>query len=427
MYNESNPLHRFIHIIIFPPKNSFYVKDGMMNFLTKISKIEIDKRIQKLQSRLQQQSISAALITQNVDIFYYTGTMQNGLLYVSAYEQPVFYVKKSVIRAQEESPLDVEPLGKMRTLGERIIAKFGKPEVIGLELDVLPYQLGIKYQQMFDAQIKDISQMIRLQRSVKSEYEQTQISKAARLVDEVIQQIPNWIEIGMTEVELAAKMEHYLRVRGNINLNRMRGYNQELSLGMVASGSAASTPTYFDGPAGGLGLTVASPQGASMKPIQENEPILLDFSTVVEGYMVDQTRIAVIGSLEPKLLEAYEVSRNILRAVEKLGKPGVAWEVLYQHALEMVEEAGLQDYFMGYGDDQAKFLGHGVGLEIDELPILANRFSQPLEENMVIAMEPKFTFPGIGVVGVENTYVVKENGLCSLSISSEEIIQVHSN
>ncbi|MXQ54802.1 M24 family metallopeptidase [Shimazuella sp. KC615] len=381
-------------------------------------------RIETLKNELKNQAISAALITQNVDIFYFTGSMQNGLLYVPVAGDPIFYVKKSVVRASEESSIEVEPLGRMRTLGDRIKAHFGKPSILGLELDVLPYQLGVRYQQMLNTEIKDISSLIRLQRSVKSEYEQTQIRKAAHLVDEVIQLLPSWISIDMTEVELAAKIEQYLRVRGNINLNRMRGYNQELALGMIASGSAAATPTYFDGPAGGLGLTVASPQGASYKKLAKNEPILLDFSTVVEGYMVDQTRIAVIGSLQDDLLQAYEVSRNILREVEKLGKPGVSWESLYQHALQMVEQAGLQAHFMGFGDDQAKFLGHGVGMEIDELPILANGFKQSLQENMVIAIEPKFTFPGRGVVGIENTYVVKSDGLESLSISSEAIIVV---
>jgi Xaa-Pro aminopeptidase len=395
-----------------------------MNFLTKISKTEIMARIETLKNELKNQAISAALITQNVDIFYFTGSMQNGLLYVPVAGDPIFYVKKSVVRASEESSIEVEPLGRMRTLGDRIKAHFGKPSILGLELDVLPYQLGVRYQQMLNTEIKDISPLIRLQRSVKSEYEQTQIREASHLVDEVIQLLPSWISIDMTEVELAAKIEQYLRVRGNINLNRMRGYNQELALGMIASGSAAATPTYFDGPAGGLGLTVASPQGASYKKLAKNEPILLDFSTVVEGYMVDQTRIAVIGSLQDDLLQAYEVSRNILREVEKLGKPGVSWESLYQHALQMVEQAGIQDHFMGFGDDQAKFLGHGVGMEIDELPILANGFKQSLQENMVIAIEPKFTFPGRGVVGIENTYVVKSDGLESLSISSEAIIVV---
>jgi Xaa-Pro dipeptidase len=396
-----------------------------VEFLTKVPAKEVFHRIATLQESLQQENVDAALLTQNVDLFYYSGSMQNGLLYVPVNADPIFFVKKSIVRAKEESPLEIQPLERMRTLLERIIARYGrKPSMLGIEADVIPYQLGLRYQQLLDTVITDISPLIRQQRAVKSIFEQEKISQAAKLVDEVVQRVPSWLYVGMTEVELAAKIEHYLRVRGNINLNRMRSYNQELSLGMIAAGSAAATPTYFDGPAGGLGLTVASPQGASMRPIAENEPILLDFSTVVEGYMVDQTRIAVIGELDKELRYAYQWAQKILREVEQLGKPGVSWESLYHRALQMVEQAGLSEYFMGYGADQAKFLGHGVGLEIDELPILANRFSKPLEENMVLAIEPKFTFPGKGVVGLENTYVVQTDGLHSLSLSSEEIIQV---
>jgi Xaa-Pro dipeptidase len=396
----------------------------LVKILAKVPETEINRRINKLQVTLQQKNISAALITQNVDLFYYTGTMQNGLLYIPSSGGACFYVKKSVNRAREESTVEIEALGRMRELGARINERFGKPEKIGLELDVLPYQLGVRYSSILQAEIVDISSIIRMQRAVKSSFELAHIHQAAKLVDEVIQLLPTWITPGMMEIELAAKMEYYLRIRGNINLNRMRGYNQELALGMVAAGAAAATPTYFDGPAGGLGLTVASPQGASRKQLEQAEPIFIDFSTVVEGYMIDQTRIAVIGELEPDLEEAYEVSRRILRVVEQLGKPGITWEALYQCALDIVAEAGLSDFFMGFGDDQAKFLGHGVGLEIDELPILAKGFQEPLEIGMVIAVEPKFTFPGRGVVGIENTYVVGEQGLESLSISSEEIIKV---
>jgi Xaa-Pro dipeptidase len=395
-----------------------------MKILAKVPEAEISQRINKLQVTLQKKNISAALITQNVDLFYYTGTMQNGLLYIPSSGRACFYVKKSVNRAREESTVEIEALGRLRELGARINERFGKPEKIGLELDVLPYQLGVRYSSILQAEIVDISSIIRMQRAVKSSFELAQIHQAAKLVDEVIQLIPTWITPGMTEIELAAKMEYYLRIRGNINLNRMRGYNQELALGMVTSGAAAATPTYFDGPAGGLGLTVASPQGASRKQLEQGAPILIDFSTVVEGYMIDQTRIAVIGELAPDLVEAYEVSRRILRVVEQFGKPGITWEALYQCALDIVAEAGLSNFFMGFGDDQAKFLGHGVGLEIDELPILAKGFQEPLEIGMVIAVEPKFTFPGRGVVGIENTYVVGEQGLESLSISSEEIIKV---
>lgn len=395
-----------------------------MTQLVKVPTKEIATRIAHLQTILQQHSLSAALITQNVDLFYYTGTMQNGLLYVPMKGEACFYVKKSVKRAREEGSIQVEEFGRMRELGSRIKTRFGQPVKVGIELDVLPYQLAERYRSMLQSEIIDISYHVRLQRSVKSDYEQTQIRQAANFVDEVVQLLPKWIVPGLREVELVAKMEQYLRVRGNINLNRMRGYNQELSLGMIASGAAAATPTYFDGPAGGLGLTVASPQGASMKPIEQREPILVDFSTVVEGYMVDQTRIAVIGELDPELEAAYELSVRILREVEEIGKPGVTWETLYLHSLKIVKEAGLSDYFMGFGEDQAKFLGHGVGLEIDELPILAKGFKETLQVGMVIAIEPKFTFPDRGVVGIENTYVVEEQGLVSLSISNEEIIKI---
>jgi Xaa-Pro aminopeptidase len=156
----------------------------------------------------------------------------------------------------------------------------------------------------------------------------------------------------------------------------------------------------------------------------ENEPILVDISTVVEGYIIDQTRMAVIGELDEEMLRAYRIACQILREIEKLGKPGVSWQSLYVHAVEMATEAGLKDHFMGYGVDQAKFLGHGVGLELDELPILAKGFDYPLEEGMVIAIEPKFTFLERGVIGIENTYVVGSDGLESLTSVSEEIVEI---
>lgn len=334
-------------------------------------------------------------------------------------------MKKSVARAELESAVQVEYSGSLRELGQKIISRFGKLQCLGLEMDVLPYSIAMRYLQLFNnAQPVDISFHLRRQRSIKSAYELSQMVEAAKRVGEIVEALPEIIYIGMSEIELAAEIEYRLRCQGHINLHRMRGYNQELALGMVASGYAASTPTYFDGPAGGLGVSTASPQGASFKKIRENEPILVDISTVVEGYLIDQTRMAVIGELDESLFRAYEVSRKIAKEIEALGKPGVSWELLYLHSLEMVQEAGLTQHFMGYGKDQAKFLGHGVGLEMDELPILAKGFEYPLEEGMVIAIEPKFTFPGQGVIGIENTYVVRSGGLESLTTVSEEIVTI---
>lgn len=384
---------------------------------------EIKNRRMKLQAKLTELGIDAVLLTQNIGIYYYSGTMQDGVLVVPQVGEPCFYVKKSLTRARKETMVETEELGRFRQLGERIEARFGKITKVGLELDVLPYALAQRYQKLFpQAELVDISWELRMLRAVKSEYEIEQIREAAKIVDEAVRKLPEWLTEGMSELQLAAEIEYHFRLRGNQNLYRMRRYNQELVLGMVTSGAAAASPTYFDGPAGGLGVSTASPQGAGKKKIERNEPILVDIGTVVEGYIVDQTRMAVIGELSEKQLHAYQFARQILREVESMGTPGTPWQALYLRALEMVQEEGLSEYFMGYKQDQAKFLGHGVGLELDELPVLAKGLELPLQEGMVIAIEPKFTFPGEGVVGIENTYVVTKQGLKSLSISSEEIV-----
>ncbi|SDY75598.1 Xaa-Pro peptidase family protein [Thermoactinomyces sp. DSM 45892] len=396
-----------------------------MHTLPRVPKSEIEQRIHRLQSYLQEHGIDGVLLAQNVDLYYFTGTMQNALCYIPREGEPVLYVKKSVARAEFEAHVEVQPLGRLRELGAVLTKRYGVIHKMGFELDVLPYTTAHFYQKLFsEAEMVDVSFALRHIRSVKSAYELAQIKRAAQILDDTLTKVSSWIRIGMSELELAARIEYEFRLQGNINLWRMRGFNQELALGMVASGSSASTPTYFDGPAGGLGVSTASPQGASFRQIKANEPILIDVSMIVEGYMVDQTRIAVIGELSEPIKEAYEVARSILRRVEEQGKPGACWQDLYATSLEMAKEAGLSNYFMGYGADQAKFLGHGVGIELDELPILAKGFSQPLEEGMVIAIEPKFTFPEQGVIGIENTYVVTANGLESLSVTSEEIMKI---
>jgi Xaa-Pro aminopeptidase len=89
----------------------------------------------------------------------------------------------------------------------------------------------------------------------------------------------------------------------------------------------------------------------------------------------------------------------------------------------MAESAGLKELYMGY-KQQAKFLGHGVGLVVNELPVLCRHSMSCLEKNMVIAAEPKFIVLGVGAVGCENTFVVTEQGLNQLTFGEEKIIEL---
>lgn len=387
-------------------------------------------RRERLQQRMQETGIRLFVVTQNVDLFYLTGSMQNGYLCVPDEGEAVFWVRRSYSRALEEADTQVEPLLSMRgfgaLLGDRFPAqlrgKEGVAPVVAAEYDVLPVQLFQRLEGALPGvRWVDGSLLIRELRMIKSAEEIEAIRNSARVIDRAYEAALSSLRAGMKEVELMAIVEAEIRRSGHMGLMRVRGYNQEIITGMIGAGAAAAMPTYFDGPAGGQGLGPASPQSAGLRPIGVHEPILIDIGCCIDGYVIDQTRTAVIGTLDDELLRAYAEAEAVLAATEARLRPGTICEELYAAALEHVREAGLSDHFMGFGSDQVKFLGHGIGLEIDELPVLARGFRQPLQPGMVIAIEPKFTFPGRGVVGIENTYAITETGFEKLTVSREGI------
>ncbi|WP_442604372.1 M24 family metallopeptidase [Paenibacillus sp. KN14-4R] len=397
------------------------------------------EREQRMQAVMKSNGIDIFVVTQNIDLYYMTGSMQNGYLFVPVEGDSIYMVRRSVLRAQEESATEVEALGSLHTLQERLAARYpqvrakdiasaniaGSPLVLATELDVLPVATFRRLEASIPgAQWVDGSLLMRELRMIKSPEEIAAIRTSARAVDAALEAALRHVRPGMPEVELMAFIEHQLRVNGHAGLMRMRAYNAELVTGMVAAGSAAAEPTYFDGPGGGRGLSAASPQSSSQRPIGAGEPILIDLGCCIDGYVIDQTRTAVFGELDEDLQRAYEVSVAILHQAESNLKPGIKCEQLYLDALQHAADAGLADHFMGYGDNQVKFLGHGIGLEMDELPVLAKGFSIPLEPGMVIAIEPKFTFPGRGVVGIEDSYLITEDGFEKLSISRDGVMKL---
>ena len=248
--------------------------------------------------------------------------------------------------------------------------------------------------------------------------------RAARNVDEALREALPKLKAGMREIELLAEIEYALRRRGHLGLMRVRAAGAELVTGIAASGAAVAKPSAFDGPAGGEGLHPAFSKGAGWSTIEAGEPILLDIGCNVDGYVTDQTRTAVIGELPDDLAAAYEASETILRELESMLKPGTVCEELYERSVAMAAELGFAEHYMGYGPDAVKFVGHGIGLEIDEWPVLARGFRTELAPGMVLAIEPKFTFPGRGVVGIENTYVITANGFEKLTISPEGLWRI---
>ncbi len=387
-------------------------------------KAELEQRVAKLQEVLRQSGIEGAVIVQNADLFYFTGTIQRSHLFVPSEGKPLLLVKKNLERAQEESSLEmIIPLDSLKKLKAVLQSHgYGPFKNLGFEMDVLPANQYLHYQKLFaPAEIVDVSPLIRAVRMVKSPYELEILRDVAKLHYEIYSLVKDNLQEGISELELSAIIAAASREKGHSGLMRVRAFNEELFYIHLLSGRN-TVPSYFDGSVGGKGVSPAFAEGSCDKPIGRNEPVLVDFDFVYDGYMLDQTRVFCLGRLPEHLVQAHGAAVDILKELEKMAKPGVPCEKLYHHAMELAGDSGYGKHFLGF-PDQVKFVGHGVGIELDELPVIAHGFSTPLEEGMVFALEPKFVFPD-GAVGVENTYLVTKDGLEKLTVFEEGIIYV---
>ena len=388
---------------------------------------EIGQRIARFQELLQQHDIQGALISQNVDLFYFSGTIQRSYLFIPAQGKPLLAVQRDFERALRESPLEqIIPLKNNRQLGQ-ILAEFGYSlrERIGLEMDVLPARLYLGLQRDFPkADFVDVSELIKRVRMIKSNYEISQIRKACEILNQIMREAQRSIRPGMTELEVDGLLGGLARRLGHQGRLRMRGYNQEMFYAHVFCGQTATIPSSLKAPLGGLGTTPAIAQGASFNRIAENEPIIIDFGVGINGYVTDITRTFVVGKLPRKLQEAYSFAKEVKDFMEEWVRPGKRCSGLYWEVMRLVRQRGYQDHFLGYKGHQVSFVGHGIGLEIDEYPLIAPNFHTEFEENMVFAFEPKLVFPGMGAVGVEDDYRVTKTGVERLSTYNDSLLTV---
>ncbi len=387
---------------------------------------EIDSRIARFQSRLLQEKLDGALIVQTVDLFYLAGTTQQANLFVPTSGAPLLMVRKSSSRARDESPLEhVIPMRSLRDLPDLIAGHgSGLLERIGLELDVMPVNTFGQYQKTFPGvELVDVSPAIRQVRGIKSPYEIGILWEAARVMQAMIEAVPRILREGMTEAEFAGQLEVVGLALGHQGIAPMRNWNMAVHFGTLVAGDSAAHPSSFDGPLGSTGLSPAMPNSPSLRPIRRGEPIILDCAVAFDGYLVDQTRVFSIGPLPEKFVAAHEAMRAIFHAVAEAAKPGARCADLYDLAVAKATEMGYAENFMGFGEGRVGFIGHGVGLELDELPVIARGNPAVLEAGMVLAVEPKAVFPD-GAVGMENVGVVTPGGLQSITYSPEEIVVV---
>lgn len=397
---------------------------------TKVPTSEVFERIRRFQGHLQGLGIELALLRQNADLYYFTGTVQDGHLFIPAYGEPLFLVWRAFERAVEESALGgeyIEPLPGLSSLKKTLKAKgFGDPEIIGLEFDCLPTSFYLYYSGKLwpGAKFLDATHAIRITRAIKSTWEIEWIRDACRQTASVIDMVPDMLRPGMAELEFAAALESAMRRLGHPGYIRMRGWNQECGIGQILSGPEGALPSWTNTPGGGAGTSSAYGQGAGWRTIKPNEPVSVDIGGSINGYLCDQTRLFCINGLPSRLLKAYNAVLEVHHGIEERLVPGAVCSSIYDWALSSMDALGYSQNFMGIGRNRVVFVGHGLGLEIDEYPFISRGNNMIVSQGMVVAVEPKLIFESDGLIGIEDTYLITDKGAERLTASPQGLVIV---
>jgi Xaa-Pro aminopeptidase len=390
--------------------------------MMKVPERELALRARGLRERVGERGIDACLFAQRADRYYLSGTVQDGVCLLPREGEPVLFVRRTYERAREESALkSVLPYARFEDI-RAYVKDNGVPcGVVGLELDVLPARFYLGLVSLFpETRFVDVAADIRAARAVKSPWEISLMREAGARLDRAFGRLGGEIRPGMSEWDLYVKFSGILLEEGAVPCTRTRAFNMEVMPPYVLSGRSAARFSAMDSPSGGGdGVTVAYPYGAGERRLREGDPITVDTSFVHEGYLSDCTRVFALGNLDGEYQRAHEVSGECHRLFVEQARPGVFIPDLFRSIRALVDKRGLAGVFMG----GLKFVGHGVGLDLDELPLIAERYEERLSEGMTVAFEPKFVFPG-GTVGYENTYCLEIGGPASFNASEPGVRRV---
>lgn len=369
-------------------------------------------RMARVAKFMRAAGIRVALVRSNSNLYYLTGRVFRGYIYINTeLDAPVYFVRQpSTLRCRPgERLFHIRKPEEIALLLAENNIPVGAP--VAFELDSLPYGECIRLARAMamEAPAGNMSPVLAAARSVKTAVEQKMLVESGEKQSLVYERIPHMYQEGMSDVELQIEIERVSRLEGCLGLFRVGGMEMELFMGNVLTGENADTPSPYDFAMGGEGADPSLPVGANGTIIKPGIPVMVDVNGNYTGYMTDMTRCYYTGELSREALRANQLSIDICDALAAMMIPGTKASDLYARAAEMARLGGMEAYFMGHRS-HAGFVGHGIGIEVNELPVLAPRSRDILEEGNVIAVEPKFVIPGIGAIGVENTYIVGSDG-----------------
>jgi Xaa-Pro dipeptidase len=385
------------------------------------------KRLEQLQANLRHKGWQAALVMQPRDLYYYAGTAQPANLWVPDEGDPVLFTRRVHKLAQEATWIDrtvsASGFGEMSRALADLDLSLPSGAILGVEQDVLPYRLveGLK-KNLEGVTLENLSPLVLKQRFVKDDEELARIRKAVELWEKGHEAIMETLAAGVAEYEVAAAMENAARRGGGDGMVWPRRWDSYLPAGgIVASGPNTWEVSGEAMTVTGVGLSQALPWGPSSRRLEAGDLVVVDFALSYEGYHCDMTRTYCVGDPSQEQRDLWERLLELhLQVVDRV-RPGVTGEELYLVARGLAEDTGLIYNFMGVGSERGSYIGHSIGLEVDEWPVLGAGYREPLPVGAVITIEPKFMVPGQGAVMVEDDIVVTPSGHEVISTLEREL------
>ncbi|MFC4651480.1 M24 family metallopeptidase [Lactococcus nasutitermitis] len=350
-------------------------------------------RIENLKAKMARENLESFLITDMKNIYYLTGFSGTAGTIFLTKNRNIFMTDSRYSAMAKEIISGFEIIETRDALAQL-------PEIIAHEnLKTVAFEETVDY--AFFKQLSTIVRNIEIFstsnflmefRQIKDEDEIRNIRKACEITDKAFLDVLKFIEPGREEIEIANFLDFKMREFG------ASGTSFDT---IVASGKRSSLPHGV----------------ASHKVIEFGDTITMDFGCFYEHYASDMTRTIFVGEANPKIAEIYHVVREANQKLIDKAQAGLTYADFDKIPRDVIEQAGFGKYFT-HG------IGHGVGLDIHEIPYFGQKMTEKLQTNMLVTDEPGIYLPDLGGVRIEDDLLITENGCEVLTQAPKELIVI---